>query len=207
MPTSPAFWDRVAEKYDRKTVKGPNYAARLDRALAWLGPEASVLDVGCASGHITLDLAKRVQKVHGIDVSQKLVAIAQAKQAEQGVSNCSFAVTTLEDSDLEPGSLDAITAYSVLHLVPNAPATVRRFYELLQPGGRVIAETPTTDEINSFLRVLIKLMTAVGKAPTVRVFTPDEYESMFRDAGFVVDDVKVYNPKSMNRSLLATKPE
>lgn len=206
MPTQPEFWDKAAQKYDRQTVKGLNYAARLERAVAWAGEDASVLDVGCASGHITLDLAKRIAKVHGIDVSQKLIDIAEHRRVEQGIDNCSFAVATADDPALAEGSFDAITAYSLLHLVDDVPATLRRFFALLRPGGRLITEVPTTQEIGLHLRLLIKLMTLIGKAPVVRVYSQADYDRMFAQAGFVVDEVKVYNPKSMNRSMLATRP-
>ncbi len=206
MPTQPAFWDKVADKYDRRTVKGPNYAARLERAARWAGQDASVLDVGCAGGQITLDLAGRVRVVHGIDISPRLIEKAKQRLEEQGALNCTFAVMSADDPALPAGAFDAVTAYSLLHLVPDASATVRRFYELLRPGGRVIAEVPTTSDIGLHLRVLIKLMTLVGKAPVVKVYSQARYEQMFRDAGFVVDEVKVYNPKSMSRSLLATRP-
>lgn len=205
MPTSAAFWDKVADKYDRRTVKGPNYAARLERAERWVGPDASVLDVGCAGGHITLDLARRVRKVHGIDLSPRLIAIAEHRRAAEGVENCSFAVGRVDDASLGEGSFDAVTAYSLLHLVDDAPAVVRRFYALIRPGGRVIAEVPTTAEINLAFRLLIKGMTLIGKAPVVKIYSQAQYEQMFCDAGFVVDEVKVYNPKSMNKSLLATR--
>lgn len=206
MPTQPEFWDKVAAKYDRKTVKGPNYAARLDRAVQWLGEDASILDAGCASGHITLDLARRVRKVHGIDISPKLIALANQRLEESGPDNCTFSTLSIDDAELEPGSFDAVTAYSLLHLVPDVPATVNRFYDLIRPGGRVIAEVPTKTEIGLPLRMLIKLMQAVGKAPNVRVYSQQAYRSMFEKAGFTVDDFEVYNPKSMSRSLLATKP-
>lgn len=205
MPTQPEFWNKAAEKYDQKTVKGPNYAARIERAAGWVGPGARVLDVGCAGGQISIDLAKCVGHVHGIDVSDALIGFAQRRLEAEGVTNCSFAVATAEDPALAPGSFDAITAYSVLHLVDDAEATVRRFHELLRPGGRVIAELPTTAEIGLPLRLLIKAMTLVGKAPAVHVFKQGEAERLFEAAGFVVDEVRVYNPKSMNRSLLATK--
>ena len=206
MPTQTAFWDKIADKYDGKVVKGPNYAARIERAAAWVGPDASVLDVGCAGGHITIDLAERVRAVHGIDISPRLIALARRRLEAQGATNCTFAAMSADDPALPAGQYDAVTAYSLLHLVPDAPATVRRFFELVRPGGRVIAEVPTTKDIGLHLRVLIKVATLFGKAPVVKVYSQARYEQMFRDAGFVVDEVKVYNPKSMSRSLLATRP-
>lgn len=205
MVTPAAFWDKVAAKYDRKTVKGPNYAARIERAAKWIGPGAAVLDAGCAGGQITLDLAPHTASIVGIDLSPKLIAFAEARRAEQGVTNASFKVATPDDPELLPSSFDAITAYSLLHLVEDQAATLRRFHELLKPGGTLIAEIPCKEDIGLHLRLLIKLMTAVGKAPVVKIYSQAQNEAMFQDAGFDVQEVRVYNPKSMSRSVLATR--
>lgn len=205
MPTQRAFWDKAAEKYDRQTVKGPNYAARLDRAQQWIGPDASVLDAGCAGGHITLDLAPRVRHILGIDISPRLIDIAEQRRRDLGIDNAAFKATTLDDPALAEGAFDAVTAYSLLHLVEDVPATLARVHALLRPGGRFIAEVPTTAEINAPLRLLIRAMTLVGKAPNVKVYRQADYDRMFADAGFTIDEQKVYNPKSMNRSILATR--
>ncbi|MEO0477584.1 MAG: class I SAM-dependent methyltransferase [Planctomycetota bacterium] len=205
MPTSLAFWDRVAEKYDRKTVKGPNYAARIERAEAWIGPSASVLDAGCAGGQITLDLAGHVDQVLGIDLSPKLINIARARQAGLGVTNVRFEAITAEDVSLLPGAFEAITAYSLLHLVDDQPATLRRFHELLKPGGTLIVELPCKEDIGLHFRTLIKLITLVGKAPVVTLYREAENRAMFEHAGFEVREIRVYNPKSMSRSVLAIR--
>ena len=205
MATPEAFWDKVAANYDRKTVKGPNYAARIERAAKWIGPDAVVLDAGCAGGQITLDLAAHVDQIVGIDLSSKLITFAESRREEQNITNASFKVATPNDPQLQPGSFDAITAYSLLHLVDDQAAMLRRFHDLLKPGGKLIAEIPCREDIGLHFRILIKLMTAVGKAPVVQVYSQAQNEAMFRDAGFDVQEVKVYNPKSMSRSVLAIK--
>jgi len=209
MVTSARFWDRAAAKYDARTVKGPNYAARLDRCAGWFegveGRGARVLDVGCAGGHIAVDLGPRVGRVHGIDVSPRLVAMAERRAAEAGVANVTFQSGAFETVELEAGAWDGIMAFSVLHLVEDAEVAVRRFAELLRPGGRVVAEVPSRETVAWYFRAIIPLMTAVGKAPVVRIHAESEWASMFTDAGFVVEESKVYNPKSLSVSLLARK--
>lgn len=205
MVSAVAFWDKAAAKYDRKTVKGPNYAARIERAAGWVGPGAVVLDVGCAGGQITLDLARHVGQMTGIDLSPKLIGFAQARRKEEGVENASFRVATPDDPSLGAGSFDAITAYSVLHLVEDQRAALKRFHELLKPGGVLIAEIPRKEDIALPLRVLIKLMTAVGKAPSVHLYPQKEHEIMLNEAGFQVQEIRCYNPKSLNVSILATR--
>ncbi|MBX2851247.1 MAG: class I SAM-dependent methyltransferase [Phycisphaeraceae bacterium] len=205
MPTSHAFWDKVAEKHDRKTVKGPNYAARIERAATWIGPGASVLDVGCATGQITLDLAGRVGQVLGIDLSSKMIEIARARREELGVTNASFEVIAAEDPSLKPGTFDAITAYSLLHLVDDQPATLRRLCELLKPDGVLIVELPCKEDIRLHVRALVKVMTFIGKAPVVRLYSEAQNRAMFADAGFEVREVRIYNPKSKNRGVWAVR--
>lgn len=203
MVTSQAFWDKAAAKYDKKTVKGPNYAARIERAAAWIGPDANVLDVGCAGGQITLDLAQHVKSIVGIDLSPKLISYAQARQQEQGIDNADFMVATPDNTQFQPASFDAITAYSLLHLVDDQGQSIRRFSELLSPGGVLILEIPTKQTINLPLRLLIKLMTAIGKAPRVKLYPLDTTRTMLKEAGFEIQETKAYNPKSLAISILS----
>ena len=205
MVTSAEFWDKAARKYDRQTVKGPNYAARIERAAKWIGPDAVVLDAGCAGGQITLDLAGHVRHITGIDLSGKLIEYAEARRAEQGVSNADFNVATPEDDSLEPGTFDAVTAYSLLHLVEDQRKTLERFHELLKPGGVLILEVPTRETIRWPLRLVIRVLTAIGRAPVVRLYSQADHEAMLSKAGFEVREVRVYNPNSMNVSILACR--
>ena len=76
MSASKNFWDKRAQRYDAKLHKGPNYAARLERAAAVFGENANVLDVGCATGEITLDLAAHAGQITGIDLSAAMVEAA-----------------------------------------------------------------------------------------------------------------------------------
>ncbi|MEM7682446.1 MAG: class I SAM-dependent methyltransferase [Planctomycetota bacterium] len=206
MPTPAAFWDKVADKYDANTVKGPNYAARLDRAAQWFGPDARLLDLGCAGGHITLDLAPRVGRVHGVDISPKLIDIARKRAQDLGVTNAEFTCGAVDELAFEPASFDGVTAYSLLHLVPDVPETLRWIFAVLRPGGRLVIEAPCREELHALWRAVIAVMRAVGKAPAVKAYPQAEYEAMLRDAGFEVEEVRIDNPKSMARRFLARKP-
>ncbi|MGB0767579.1 MAG: class I SAM-dependent methyltransferase [Phycisphaeraceae bacterium] len=203
--TSKDFWDKIAAKYDRKTVKGPNYAARIERASRWIGSQAIVLDAGCAGGQITIDLASHVRRIVGIDLSPKLIALAERRREASGVENARFVSTTADDPQFALGSFDAVTAYSLLHLVDNQRETLDRFAKLLRPGGTLVLEIPCKEDIGPHFRLLIKILTMLGKAPVVTLYTQAQNEEMLRDAGFEIREIKVYNPKSMNRSIYAIK--
>lgn len=205
MPNSSDFWDRRAARYDAKLYKGPNYAARLERAAAVFGDNANVLDVGCASGEITLDLAAHAGQILGIDHSLNMVEAARGKARERGIANARFEQMQAGDERLKEGSFDAITIYSVLHLVDDAPTTLSRLRDLLVPGGHLLTETPCLGDWNICWRVLVKLAVLVGMAPPILRLKVAQLEQMIADAGFEVIESKVYNPKSGMHCILGRK--
>jgi len=202
---SEKFWDKRAERYDAKLKKGPNYAARLERAAAVFKDTDSVLDVGCASGEITLDLARHARQILGIDQSANMVKLANAKARKLGVTNARFEQMEPADPLLAKGAFNVVTAYSVIHLLDDAPATLSRLRDLLVPGGHLITETPCLGDWNIVWRVLVKLAMFVGMAPPILSLQLAELEAMIADAGFEVIESKVYNPKSGQQCVLARK--
>ncbi|MEU6132963.1 class I SAM-dependent methyltransferase [Saccharopolyspora sp. NPDC047091] len=82
------FWAERAERFDE------GVAAYHDRFLeaAGIGPAARVLDVGCGSGQVTRDAARRAAEgwAHGVDLSAPLVESARRVARREGVSNASF---------------------------------------------------------------------------------------------------------------------
>ena len=205
MSFSEKFWDKRAERYDAKLKKGPNYAARLERAAAVFKDTDSVLDVGCASGEITLDLARHARQILGIDQSANMVKLANAKARKLGVTNARFEQMEPADPLLAKGAFNVVTAYSVIHLLDDAPATLSRLRDLLVPGGHLITETPCLGDWNIVWRVLVKLAMFVGMAPPILSLQLAELEAMIADAGFEVIESKVYNPKSGQQCVLARK--
>ena len=128
---------RVAERYDER------YAYQADPAvvdpvvtfLADLVGEGDALELGIGTGRIALPLAQRGVRVHGIDLSQAMVARLRAKPgADQiGVTIGDFATTTIG------------ATFSVVYLVANTimnlttqeeqVACFRNAAAHLDPGG------------------------------------------------------------------------
>jgi 2-polyprenyl-3-methyl-5-hydroxy-6-metoxy-1,4-benzoquinol methylase len=62
-------------------------------------PGDEVIDIGCAEGLITMEVAKRVKHIRGVELSPQRVDAAKQIAAERGIENVSFeagSVTTLE---------------------------------------------------------------------------------------------------------------
>ena len=69
------FWDKRAQKYNDEIEKhDAAYLQTIESAKSLLSRSDVVLDLGCASGEFSVDIAPYVRSVHGIDTSTKMIA-------------------------------------------------------------------------------------------------------------------------------------
>ena len=99
MPTD-HFGERVAERYDESAADmfDPAVVDPIVDFLAELAGDGAALELGIGTGRIALPLARRGVRVHGIDLSEAMVARLRAKPGakEIGVTIGDFATTTVE---------------------------------------------------------------------------------------------------------------
>lgn len=190
---SSAFWDRTATHYDKDVQQhGDLYDKTIDATADYLTASDVVLDLGCASGEYSLDIAPLVKQVHGIDISAKMIDLAQQKAQNQSIDNIEFSQTDLFDSSLTDKGYTAVVAFNIFHLVPKAEKVFQRLHKLLPDGGLLISQTPCLGEHNIFIRGMIRGAGMVGLAPKVRNFTPSELESAIASSGFDIVDSRVW---------------
>ncbi|MFL5327810.1 MAG: class I SAM-dependent methyltransferase [Gemmataceae bacterium] len=99
----------------------------------------SVIDVGCGTGELSLEIARRGLKVVGVDSSPKAIGRAQAKAGSQGL-----AVTFKVHDALQLGELhqtfDTATDCGLFHVFSDEerPKYVAGLHQILKPNGRLI---------------------------------------------------------------------
>ncbi|MEM9314857.1 MAG: methyltransferase domain-containing protein, partial [Pseudomonadota bacterium] len=112
------FWDRVADRYAKKPVGDEAaYRHKLARTQSYLRPDMAVLEIGCGTGSVALEHAPHVRHIQATDVSGRMIAIAREKAAAAGVTNIRFEQAGVDQVVAEPGSLDAVFAMNILHLL------------------------------------------------------------------------------------------
>jgi SAM-dependent methyltransferase len=98
MPTN-YFGERVAERYDETSADmfDPATVDPVVEFLAGLASDGSALELGIGTGRIALPLARRGIRVHGIDLSEAMIARLRAKPGSDqiDVTIGDFATTTV----------------------------------------------------------------------------------------------------------------
>lgn len=128
--------DSVLKSHEWRTVE--NSAAYL---LDHLVAGASLLDIGCGPGTITIDFASRLSpaSVIGLDASAEVIAKASALASERGVANVEFVVGDAYSLPFEDNTFDVVHTHQTLHHVADPVAVLREMRRVVKPGGVVAA--------------------------------------------------------------------
>ena len=124
-----AFWDR----YGRETI------GRLA-----LAPGATVLDVGCGSGASAIPAAKAVGPhghVIGVDLADRLLAIARTKAISAKLKNVEFRQGDMEKLGFSDGSFDAVVCVFAIFFLPDMVKQVRELWRMVRPAGQLAITT------------------------------------------------------------------
>jgi arsenite methyltransferase len=115
-----------------------------------------------------------------------MIRIAERKKADQGVTNVTFHTGTLEAMRPQiPAEVDAVWAYSILHLVGDRASTLKTAFELLRPGGVFISSNVCLAGTWVPYRTIITVMRWLGKAPRVYCYDRKTILGEIAAAGFV----------------------
>lgn len=136
------IWDAHAATFDEEADHGLRDAAVRDAWRTLLAPAlpaapASVVDVGCGTGSLSVLLAEAGQQVYGLDSSPGMLDVARAKAARHGVT----VPLVLGDAARPPfaaASFDVVLARHVLWALPDPAAALARWVALLRPQGRLV---------------------------------------------------------------------
>jgi SAM-dependent methyltransferase len=98
-----------------------------------------VLDLGCGAGQLARHLAvSGAEEVVGVDVSERMLALARSDWAHPRVTHQLAAVETVA---FPPTRFDLVVSSLVFHYVDDYASLVRRIAQWLTPGGVLVYST------------------------------------------------------------------
>jgi ubiquinone/menaquinone biosynthesis C-methylase UbiE len=188
MNQSSRFWDRIAERYARRPIADEAaYQKKLQVTREYFQPDMEILEFGCGTGSTAIAHAPYVRHIQAIDISSKMLEIAQRKADAEGISNISFEQSTIEKFSVPDQALDAVLGLSILHLLDSREEVIARVHKILKPGGVFVSSTACIGDMMKFFKVIAPLGKFLRLMPLVRVFTAKELVDSLIDAGFAID--------------------
>ena len=200
------FWNLIASKYAASPISDiAAYQKKIEKLKSYLSPEDHVLDIGCGTGTQCDDLASKVKQVTGIDISCKLLAIAEQRKAERKIENVEFIQTTVFDERFEPGSIDVVMAFYVLHFFEDLDEVISRLHRLLKLGGLFILETACLGEKKKIMVNITRMAGKLGFLPLINPLTTRQIEQTLEQAGFSIVDKTRFSESNDEYMLIAKK--
>jgi ubiquinone/menaquinone biosynthesis C-methylase UbiE len=200
------FWDLISTMYAASPISDRKaYEMKIEKIKAYLSPEDVVLDIGCGTGTQCGDLAGHVKQVTGIDISGKLLVIAEQRSAARKLDNVAFLLTSLFDERFQPGSFDVVMAFYVLHFFEDIDAVFQRIHDLLEPGGLFISETACLGAKSKMAGKLLRSAGHLGLIPEINLLTTGQLEQAMQRAGFSLVDKVQFSESSAEYTLFARK--
>ena len=201
------FWNLIASKYAASPIADiAAYQRKIEKLKSYLSSEDYVLDIGCGTGTQCDDLANNVKHVTGIDISSKLLAIAEMRKVEREINNVEFVEATVFDGRFESGSFNVVMAFYVLHFYEDIDEVVRRIYYMLKPGGLFILETACLGDKNIITSKIIRLAGKLGFMPLINLLSTQQIEQALEQTGFCVIEKIKFSESNDEYTLIAKKP-
>jgi 2-polyprenyl-3-methyl-5-hydroxy-6-metoxy-1,4-benzoquinol methylase len=142
-------FDKAASEWDtkpRRVLLAEKISAAIGRLP--LSREMDAMEYGCGTGLVGLPLAPALGRLTAIDTSQGMLDVVQEKIDAQGLTNIRPLCCDLLAEEYT-GKHDLIFCSMTLHHIKDAEALLRRFTELLNPGG-TLALADLVQEDGSF---------------------------------------------------------
>jgi SAM-dependent methyltransferase len=152
-----------------------------------------VLDVGSGYGEPGLSAATAVgadSHVTCVDISGDMLAFAETRARDAGLSNVSFVEADIETLELAPASLDVVLSRAALMYARNPLETLRLLHTALRPSGRLAVAVWATPDRVAFATPVAVMIEMLGVEPPAAGPGPfalgadGALEELVRDAGF-----------------------
>jgi len=179
-------------------------------ALVDLKEGETVLDLGSGGGIDVLLSARRVGasgKAYGLDMTDEMLALAEANRRAAGAANVEFLKGTIESIPLPDGSVDVIISNCVINLSADKDAVLREAFRVLKPGGRfAVSDVVSRGGVPEEVRVNRDLWVGC----IAGALDQDDYAARLRGAGFCevsVEPWRTYDATFASAFIRARKPD
>jgi SAM-dependent methyltransferase len=174
-------------------AKLPGYVADADLALgcglptefAQIKPGDTVVDLGSGAGNdcfVARSLVGETGRIIGIDMTEAMIAKADANAAKLGFKNVEFRLGDIDTMPIDDNTADVVVSNCVMNLVPNKQKAFAETFRIIKQGGHFsISDIVLRGELPDDLRKEATLYAGCISGAVQK----EEYLRIIQDAGFM----------------------
>jgi SAM-dependent methyltransferase len=157
----PGYPPNDSVEWLRARAERSDFARMLDQAIPG---DATILDLGCGTGQMSLYLARADRRIVGADLTRASLKLGSAAAGRFALDRrVRFVQTDLNRPALRDGAFDIVYSSGVLHHTPNPRAAFARMARLAKPRGMIILGL-----YNAVARIPLRVRRAVAKLSDYR---------------------------------------
>ena len=137
-------FNAAADAFDSSALGFRDYFGRKTVEKLNLREGARVLDVCCGTGSSAIPAAELVGPsgfVIGIDLADRLLALARKKARRRALQNIAFRAADMLELDYPAESFGVVLCVFGIFFVPDMSVAVRQLWRLVRPGGKLAITT------------------------------------------------------------------
>ncbi|HEU5229330.1 MAG TPA: class I SAM-dependent methyltransferase [Ktedonobacteraceae bacterium] len=177
-------------------------------------PHLKILEIGCGSGYLSLELARDGHEVIGLDLSQEIIEVAErtrkAHPPTPGFGTLTYVCADVRSWQAEAGGVDVIVVNRALHHLHQLQPTLTRVQRLLAEGGRFICQDYAYDRLSeqtaSWMYAMQRLLFLSGLSEADPATAADEASAIqqLRTAWFQRSEHRLNRFEEMMQACRAT---
>ena len=184
-------FDTVATGYDNPSTRFFYFCA--DKMLDILEPKQNtrLLDIATGTGAVATSAAQKLLpegRVHGIDLSEKMLDIASKNAAKMALTNIDLHTMDAEKPDFKSDYFHYITCSFGIFFLPDMPTALKNWQRILQPDGKIIFSTFASEAFSPLTDLFKDRLSQYGldipEASWFKLSVPAECESLLSNAGY-----------------------
>lgn len=125
-------WDKEPGR-----VKLANDVAQAIYEMISLRPDLDVMDFGCGTGLLTLQIQPLVRSITGIDSSQRMLDVLNMKIRKQSITNVRTHLVDITREELPFGEYDLVVSSMTLHHIKDIPSLLSAMAGVTRSSGQI----------------------------------------------------------------------
>jgi ubiquinone/menaquinone biosynthesis C-methylase UbiE len=144
-----------------------------------------VLDLACGPGFVSLEFAKRVKEVVGIDLTSEMLKQARALARKEKIANVSFRRADATRLPFRDGVFDLVVTRASFHHFPDPGRVLKEMARVLKPNGRIlISDNTSKDDPEKSRRQ--NALEKMRDASHVEMLPLRKWRGLFKNAGLKI---------------------